>query len=194
VHCTNCGAPVLPGENCQVCGAEQAASRPSDEPAGGSSGYGPTSYGQPTPGQPGSGQSPYPTAGYPPPGYQQSGYPQGGYPQGGYPQGGYGQAPYGGPGYPFQPYQAGGAFAPVPPATKTNRFAIASFVCSIVGLCCGITGLLGVVFGFVARDEIKKSAGAQQGSGLALAGIIIGFVSIAFFIVGIIIISANGNS
>jgi hypothetical protein len=38
---------------------------------------------------------------------------------------------------------------------------------------------LGVIFGFVARGQIKRSGGAEQGGGLALAGIIVGFVCIA---------------
>jgi len=37
-------------------------------------------------------------------------------------------------------------------------------------------GILAVVFGFVARSQIKRSNGTQRGSGMALAGIILGFV------------------
>jgi hypothetical protein len=39
--------------------------------------------------------------------------------------------------------------------------------------------VLGVIFGFVARGQIKRSGGTEQGSGLALAGIIVGFACIA---------------
>jgi hypothetical protein len=72
-------------------------------------------------------------------------------------------------------------------------------VCSILGVCCGVGGLLGVIFGFVARSQIKRSGGSQKGSGLALAGIIVGFVVIALAALGLLFIlvsstSANNNN
>lgn len=177
MHCTNCGAPVLPGQNCGACGAQQPPQAPSagDDPGANPGPYGATSYGQPPPDPPGYGQSAPGQPGY---GQAAPGYGQTPYPQTGYPQGAYGQTGFGAPGY-SQPYPAGG-FSPYPAPPKNNGLAIASLVCSIAGLCCcGIGGVLGVIFGFVARGQIKRSGGAQQGSGLALAGIIIGFVCIA---------------
>ncbi len=220
MHCTNCGAPVLPGQNCEACGAQQPpqALSAGDDPVANPSPYGATSYGQPppdppgygqsapaqpgygqaspgqpcygqgAPGQPGYGQTPYPQT----PGYGQSGYPQGGYGQTGYGQGGYGQPGFGAPGY-SQPYPGGG-FSPYPATPKNNGLAIASLVCSILGLCCGVGGVLGVIFGFVARGQIRRSGGAQQGSGLALAGIIVGFVVIALAAVGLLIVLLGASS
>ncbi|MDR3645896.1 MAG: DUF4190 domain-containing protein [Clostridia bacterium] len=75
-------------------------------------------------------------------------------------------------------------------AAKTNGMAIASLVLSIVNLC-GIGCIVGIVLGFVARSQIKNSYGAQKGDGLALAGIIIGFVLIGIFIITIPIIVAD---
>jgi Domain of unknown function (DUF4190) len=216
VHCTNCGAPVLPGQNCQACGAQQPpqATSAGDDPSANPGTYGATSYGQPppdppgfgqsAPGQPGYGQAPgQPGYGQAAPGYGQTPYPQTPYPQGAYGQAGYGQAGYGqtgfgAPGY-GQAYPAGG-FSPYPAPPKNNGLAIASLVCSIAGLCCcGIGGVLGVIFGFVARGQIKRSGGAEQGSGLALAGIIVGFVCIAIgavllllFLIGAL--STNNNN
>jgi Domain of unknown function (DUF4190) len=111
--------------------------------------------------QPGYGQSPGYSAPPPPPGYPPS-----------YPQSGYGQY--------------GGGYAPVGPP-RTNGFAIASLVCSIAGLLFGLGGILGIIFGFVARSQINRSNGAQKGLGLAVAGIVIGFVVIA---IGVIIVIA----
>jgi hypothetical protein len=56
--------------------------------------------------------------------------------------------------------------------------------------------VLGVIFGFVARGQIKRSGGAQKGSGLALAGIIVGFVFIALAAIGLLVLlgSSSGNS
>ena len=119
-----------------------------------------------TPGQPGGGgPPPYPGA----PG------PYGG--AGAYPPYGYGQQ---------MPYGA--------PATKrTNGLAIASLVCSCAGiLFFGVPGIVGIIFGFVARSQIRRSNGAQGGAGLALAGIIVGFAWIV--ILALIIGVAASNS
>ena len=194
MHCTNCGAPVLPGQNCQACGAQQPSQAPSagDDPNANPGAYEATGYGQaPPPDQPGYGQAAYPH------GPGQTPYPPTTYPQAPYGQPPYGQAPYGQSGYGApQPYPAGG-FSPYPAAPKTNGLAIASLVCSILGVCCGVGGVLGVIFGFVARGQIKRSGGAQKGSGLALAGIIVGFVFIVLAAIGLLFIlvgSSSGNN
>jgi hypothetical protein len=64
--------------------------------------------------------------------------------------------------------------------------AIASLVSSLVGLLCfGIGPLLGLVFGFIALNQIKQSG--QSGRGMAIAGIVISGAIIAMFIVFLII-------
>jgi hypothetical protein len=62
-------------------------------------------------------------------------------------------------------------YAPLP---KTNGLAIASFVCSFFFWLYGVGAVLAIVFGFIARSQIKRSKGNQTGGGLALAGVIIG--------------------
>jgi hypothetical protein len=57
--------------------------------------------------------------------------------------------------------------------------------------------VLGIIFGFVARGQIKRSAGAEQGSGIALAGIIVGFAFLALLFAWLVIVAlvaATGNS
>ena len=77
-------------------------------------------------------------------------------------------APLGQPqGMPGQPMFTQQPFA----VQQTNGMAIAALVTSLV--CCPPVG---IVLGFVARKQIKDSNGAQTGDGLALSGIIIGFV------------------
>jgi hypothetical protein len=56
-------------------------------------------------------------------------------------------------------------------AAGTDGFAIAAFVLSLVGL-----GLGGVVFGHVALHRISLSG--QQGHGLAVAGLVIGYLGL----------------
>ena len=61
----------------------------------------------------------------------------------------------------------------VTPQTRSaNPLAIAGFVISLVGF--GYLNWLGVVFGIIALNQIKKSNGTQSGRGLAIAGIVLG--------------------
>jgi hypothetical protein len=120
----------------------------------------------------GPGYPAYPTPGeYPQPGGP-AGYPVGdqtGYTQAGYP------AAYPGYGY--------GA----PPA-KTNPLAITSLVLALCGLLCGVTAPVGAILGHVARRQIRERG--EQGAGLALAGIIVGWILtglVLLYIVGIIV-------
>lgn len=76
--------------------------------------------------------------------------------------------------------------SPVSPTTgpaqtgATSGLAIASLVLGILGVfSCGVTALVGLIFGIVALVRINKSGGAQKGQGLAIAGIA---VSAAFLL------------
>ena len=63
--------------------------------------------------------------------------------------------------------------------------AIASLVCSLLGWLCLIGPIFGLIFGFVALNQIKQTG--QKGRGLALSGIIIGGILVALAIaVGIL--------
>jgi hypothetical protein len=104
--------------------------------------------------------------GSPPPGY-------------GPPPPGYGTPGYGPPGY--SPYG--------PPLRRTNGLAIASLCCGIVGCFYGVPAILAIVFGFIARSQIKKQP--QEGSGMALAGIILGIVWIVVGIGAAIVLVAS---
>ncbi len=70
----------------------------------------------------------------------------------------------------------------VPPATKTAGLAIGSLACGIAGVLLGLPALLAIIFGHLARGKIKKSQGALKGSGLALAGLILGYVVLGVFV------------
>ncbi|HEY1445647.1 MAG TPA: DUF4190 domain-containing protein [Acidimicrobiales bacterium] len=77
---------------------------------------------------------------------------------------------------------------------RTNGLAIASLVCSCAGFLFIVPGVLGVIFGFIARSQIRQSGGSQGGDGLALAGILVGFAWIGLFVIVFIIGAANNNS
>lgn len=75
---------------------------------------------------------------------------------------------------------------------SNNGFAIAALICGILG-----ASVLGVAFGFVARSQIRQSMGRQKGDGMALAGIILGFIWIVLsiaFTVSIYVFLAHQNT
>ncbi|UOP01355.1 DUF4190 domain-containing protein [Kingella potus] len=66
-------------------------------------------------------------------------------------------------------------------AKSTNGFAIASLVCAIIGI--GwyaplILGPLAVLFGHIARGQIRREG--QDGNGLAIAGLLMGYLQFVF--------------
>jgi len=63
---------------------------------------------------------------------------------------------------------------------STNGFAIASLICAVAWFM-WFGSALGVVFGHVALRQIKAGGGVQRGRGLAIAGLVLGYLSLAFF-------------
>lgn len=68
-----------------------------------------------------------------------------------------------------------GAYA----STKTSGLAIASLVLGILWLG-WIGSLLAVIFGHVALGHIKQSGGRMHGRGMAVAGLVLGYIGLAF--------------
>jgi uncharacterized membrane protein len=58
--------------------------------------------------------------------------------------------------------------------------AVASMVLGIVGIIMipVIAPILAIVFGFVAKGSIDRSQGRETGRGMAVAGIVLGFVGL----------------
>ena len=82
---------------------------------------------------------------------------------------------------------------PGPPAatvSEVNGLAIASVLLAVLWLA-GAGAVLALVFGYRARSQIKNSAGGQAGSGLATAGIILGWIGITIVAAGAILISLH---
>lgn len=64
---------------------------------------------------------------------------------------------------------------------KTNGFAIAGFVISIVSIfCCGVPSWLGLVFSIIGLVNANKSE--SEGKGLAIAGIVISAILLVLLI------------
>jgi competence protein ComGC len=79
---------------------------------------------------------------------------------------------------------------PTPPSLaspRTSPAAIWSLILGILGLTCFafFTGVPAVICGHIAQARIKRSGGLLGGSGLALAGLITGYISI---VLGLLVI------
>ena len=103
-----------------------------------------------------------------------------GYADYGYQQPGYGVQPA----YPAYGYGTPAVVMPVAASPSTNGMAIASLVCSLAGLAtCGVTSIVGAILGHVARRQIRERGDGVDG--LALAGIISGWIIFALYGLGI---------
>lgn len=94
--------------------------------------------------------------------------------------------PPGGAGYQGQPAYYGAY--PGPMAPSTSGWAIASLILSIASyLGLPLVGaILGVIFGHMALNEIKRSEGQIQGRGLAIGGLVLGY---AHFVVVVCVVA-----
>ena len=71
-----------------------------------------------------------------------------------------------------------------PAANGTNGLAVASLVCSIIGWFIPvILGLLAIIFGHIARGQIRQRK--QGGDGLAITGLVMGYIQVLIMGLGI---------
>jgi thiol:disulfide interchange protein len=74
----------------------------------------------------------------------------------------------------------------VPAATRTNPLAVASLVC---GLCQvffpPVLTVLAIVFGHVARGQIRRSSGRERGTGMATWGLVLGWLTIVVVVLAV---------
>jgi DUF1707 SHOCT-like domain/Domain of unknown function (DUF4190) len=76
--------------------------------------------------------------------------------------------------------------AVVSPVSRTNGFAVASLVCGLGQFLVGPLALFAIVFGYKARKQIRRTG--EQGAGLALAGLVLGWGAV---IVGILFLAVS---
>lgn len=110
----------------------------------------------------------------------------------------FGDAPQAAPGaapVPHDPYAGG---YPDPRyVRRTNGLATVSLILSLAGLVTyGMTSVVGVILGHIARSQIKHSG--EAGAGLALGGLISGYCIIGLMgvlmVVSVLISFATGSS
>ena len=109
------------------------------------------------------------------------------------------QTPFAGPGAPVVlgapptpavPYPAG---APAP----TSKLAIWALVCGCLSLVCGLfASIPAIILGHMGLSEVKKNP-AVQGRGMALAGVILGYIFTALigvYLISIVVLLSMGNN
>jgi hypothetical protein len=69
---------------------------------------------------------------------------------------------------------------------ETSGKAIVSLVCGLLFFI-PLAFILAIIFGHIALSEIKKSAGRLKGDGLAIAGLVLGYLGIVFIPIVLII-------
>jgi len=80
---------------------------------------------------------------------------------------------------------------PAQRARKTSGMAIASLVLGILWIY-WLGSILALVFGYIAKKEIRDSSEPIEGNGLATAGIVLGWVGIGTLtvVIGLIVLAA----
>lgn len=119
---------------------------------------------------------------YPPP------PPPGGYPPPPPPDPGEGPWPQ----LPQQPWPQQTPYGQPPPSRSTNGLAIASMVLGIVWVW-WVGSLLALIFGYIALRQIKRSNGWQQGRGMAIAGVVLGWVGVGTLVLFVVLAIAAAN-
>jgi hypothetical protein len=89
-----------------------------------------------------------------------------------------GPTPFGSKGLIFVSTPQYQGYAPVAAAAKTNTLAIIAFVASF------FISIVGIVLGHIALSQIKTTG--EGGRGLAIAALVIGYVSVAFSVIFVV--------
>ena len=99
-----------------------------------------------------------------------------------------GQPYYRPQGQPYPPYQQ--PHWGYPPPRPTNGLAVAAFVCGLAQFVVVLTFIPAIVCGHLARAQIRRTG--EGGGGLALAGLILGYVGGALLIGLVLLLVAIG--
>ena len=92
----------------------------------------------------------------------------------------------------------GASYTPGPSLPVTNGLAIASMICGILSLvffcfCGGLfLGIPAVICGHLSLNQLNAPGNCQQGRRMAIAGLVCGYLGIAFLI--IMMLGGNGSS
>lgn len=73
------------------------------------------------------------------------------------------------------------------PQAKANGTATVALVFGILGLLIGILSVPALVLGYSARGQIDRSGGVQGGRGMAIAGIVLGWIGAVLWVIWLIL-------
>lgn len=90
---------------------------------------------------------------------------------------------------PPPPPSAPGAGMP-PPTLQTSSLAVISLICGIVSwvLLPVLGSLAAVITGHLARKEIRNAPQRLTGDGMAVAGLVLGYLSLALALAGLLFV------
>ncbi|KQO02653.1 MULTISPECIES: DUF4190 domain-containing protein [Stenotrophomonas] len=76
----------------------------------------------------------------------------------------------------------------IPAPRQTSSYAVIALVAGILGwtLLPFLGSIGGIIFGHMARGEIRRSNGQLDGDGLAVTGLVLGWLSVAMWVLGIL--------
>jgi len=97
-----------------------------------------------------------------------------------------------GPHGPMIPYHQPGYYQAVVPVTPTNGLAIGSLVCGILEFfTLGLAAVPAVILGYLARGQIRRTG--ERGDGMAVAGLILGWMAIGGWAMFILVLAAANH-
>ena len=97
-----------------------------------------------------------------------------------------------GPLGPMIPYHQPGYYQAMVPVTPTNGLAIGSLVCGILEFCTfGLAAVPAVILGYLARGQIRHTG--ERGDGMAIAGLILGWLAIGGWALFILALAAANH-
>jgi hypothetical protein len=79
------------------------------------------------------------------------------------------------------------------PPTKTNGLAIASMILGILWFW-WVGSILALIFGYLAKGQIERSGGSETGRGMAIAGIVLGWVGVGFLVLFIVLVAVGASN
>jgi hypothetical protein len=84
-------------------------------------------------------------------------------------------------------------------APKTNPMALTGMISGILSVTCGLCcyglpfNVLGIIFSLVGLSQIKNDPAPQKGRGMAIAGLVLSIISIAFALLILIVFGFSTN-
>jgi hypothetical protein len=79
-------------------------------------------------------------------------------------------------------------------SAHTNGLAVAALICGVaqIAFLGPLVGIPAIILGHVARSRIRQTG--EQGAGMALAGLILGYIGLALTVLFVIILIAVASS